>query len=191
MRLRLLYTILLFSVICYSQERKYFTKFKPTEYVYGIPAYGCGWGKPTDSLKVEISILNDTLIKGLECTLFEIKYKGEKLSFWIGIHDKTVYSFKKNQLDKPVKMFDFKQNKVSRKNIYIFPFSDTAIVNEPYADVLKGDRLFSLTRDNYHSFLTMADLEFYSIEISLERGVFFEARKTTDHSLIYSNLDEI
>lgn len=187
MRLYLLFSILVLSVVCHSQERKYFTKFTPTEYVYGIQTFGCGWGKPTDSLKIELNILQTKVVNGMECTSFELKHNGDKAVFWIGIKDSVMYTFERNKLKKPVKMFDFKHDIGELKSILFFPFAKENEVAESFK--VEGDRFFRIYDSRFKG-IDLGGLKFYFFYISLKRGLFFEV-KSPDHELTYSNLDEI
>ncbi|MCR5861399.1 hypothetical protein LRS05_04200 [Flavobacterium sp. J372] len=187
MRLYLLFSILVLSVVCHSQERKYFTRFKPSEYVYGIQTFGCGWGKPTDSLKIELNILQTKVVNGMECTSFELKHKGDKAVFWIGIKDSMMYTFERNKLKKPVKMFNFKHDIGELKSIPFFPFAKENEVAESFT--IEGDKFFRIYDSRFKG-LMLGGLKFYFFYISLKRGLFFEVT-SPDHELTYSNLDEI
>lgn len=187
MKLYLLAITFLIAAISHSQEQKYFTKFTPTEYVYGIQTFGCGWGKPTDSLKIELNILQTKVVDGMECTRFELKHNGDKADFWIGIKDSVIYTFKRNKLEKPLKMFDFRHKFSELKNIPFFPFSKKNEVAESFT--IEGDKFFRIYDSRFKG-LMLGGLKFYFFYISLERGLFFSV-KSPDYELTYSNLNDI
>lgn len=187
MRFYVLLPFLIFSIFCHSQEQKYFTKFKPTEYVYGLPAYGCYYGKPTDSLKIGVNILKTKFVKGMECTMFQLEYKNEKITFWLGIKDSVLYAFDRNKLSKPLEMFDFRQKIKKLKDVPFLPFSKNCSVTEPFDDVVADDRYFSVFADDG---LILGGLNFHNFYISLKRGFFFSV-KSPDYELTYDSLEEI
>jgi len=187
MKLYLLLAILWLPAYCYSQEPKYFTQFKSTEYVYGLPSYSCYWGPLNDSLKIEINILLTKVVKGMECTSFELKYNGEKAVFWLGIKDSAMYCFSKNKLNKPVEMFDFKRRITELENVSFFPFTGKARVNEHFFDIVDYDRYFCVYPDE--GFM-LGGLCFDNFYISLHRGFFFSA-KSPDNKITYDSLEEL
>lgn len=187
MRFYVLLPFLIFSIFCHSQERKYFTKFKPTEYVYGYYSHMNYYGAPLDTLKIGVNILKTKFVKGMECTMFELKYKNEKVTFWLGIKDSVLYTFNRNNLSKPLKMFDFRHKIKELKGVPFLPFSNNCNVTAPFDDVVTDDRYFSVYADDG---LMLGGLNFHNFYISLNRGFFFSV-KSPDYELTYDSLEEI
>ncbi|MGV3461377.1 MAG: hypothetical protein ACO1N9_13085 [Flavobacterium sp.] len=187
MRLYLLLPFFLLSVVCYSQDRKYFTEFKPTAKVYGWPTWGCYYftGKYHDSLAIELDIIKDTIADGMEYVSFELKHSKDKLVFWIGVKDSVIYTFKDNKLNKPVKVFDFNNKVAETKSVSLFPFTKTtnlsvrkSVYEEDVCEFIpeKEIMLGKLRLDNF--------------SVSLRHGFIFMLTDA-ERQLGYSNYDEI
>src|SRR5690606_27056610 len=109
----IIYLFLTFNKITYSQNSEtfsYFDDFTEKNFVYNE--------YDTDSIAISTKIVDRKLIYGFQCYNFEVQHNKEKVNFWIGVKDSVLYSFKKNNLKKPVILFD--PNKPKKEDTRFF-----------------------------------------------------------------------
>ena len=175
------FLIALFTVSA-LQAQDYFKNFEKVDYLTGDVAHGCSMGLiKYDSLNISVDLTEKAIVKDIHAYRFTITNneknaaKRNQAHIWIGVKDSTLYSFKNNNLKKPVLLFSFKKVLQTEEKVLFHPFGSARLYEDLLPDskipTVEGDRYFSFTF-GYKEYMLFKGFYLEHIELSLNRGLF-------------------